>query len=227
MKKIVILGTSHSTIRYSPSLTTALQTVGEVENLAAYGHGIDTYFPRVMSHVGWQAIFIIEAPHHTRYTEFMNEGAYVKGSYSTPEFWTSKQYMKHLAFYSKTVLLEANDYDEALRSSRQDLKALQRVKLLANQQLELEDNIIKCCMLDGFLKNRGHKVLWWTANNKLLHTYNYPFNLILDKPLFDNFEDKKLFSDGYHLDDQHFQPYVENHFLKEVHNETADIYYPI
>ena len=98
MKKIVILGTSHSTIRYSPSLTTTLQTVAEVENLAAYGHGIDTYFPRVMSQAGGTGIFIIEAPHHTRYTEFMNEGAYVKGAYSTPEFWTSKQYMKHLAF---------------------------------------------------------------------------------------------------------------------------------
>ena len=217
MKTIVAIGTSHSTKTYSPSYTKALETVGTVKNLAAHGHGIDTYFPRVMSQLAVpNKIFIIEAPHHTRYTEFMNEKGYTPFSYSKEEFWTEKEYMHYLAFYSKTILLAENEYEPEIRSSRNDLKALQRVKVLANEKLELEDNIIKCAALDGWLKNNGHEVYWWTANNILLHSYPYPFNCILSKPLFEHFPDRKFYSDGYHLDDEHFGPFVEEFFLQKL-----------
>ena len=223
MKTIVVIGTSHSTKTYSPSYIKALETVGTVKNLAAHGHGIDTYFPRVRSQLAvpdknsvTNAIFIIEAPHHTRYTEFMNEKGYTPFSYAKEEFWTENEYMRYLAFYSKTVLLAENEYWPEIRSSRNDLKALQRINVLANEKLELEDNIIKCAALDGWIKNNGHEVYWWTANNKLLHSYSYPFDLILNKPLFEYFPDRKLYSDGYHLDDKYFGPFVEEFFLQKL-----------
>ena len=215
MKPIVIIGTSHSTVRYAPSLTECLKEVSSVKNLAAYGHGIDTYFPRVINQKE-PSIFVIEAPHHTRYTEFMNQAKYEKFSYSTDEFWTEKHYMEYLAFYSKTVLLKEDEYRSSIRSSRNDLAALQRIKVLANEQLELEDNIIKCNILDGYLKHNGHSAYWWTANNKMLYNCQYDFNYLLDKPLFDYFPDKKMYSDGYHLDDKYFQPIVTSRFVKEI-----------
>jgi len=215
MKPIVIVGTSHSSVRYSPSLTNILSELSTVKNLAAYGHGIDTYFPRVVK-IREPSIFVIEAPHHTRYTEFMNESTYEPFSYTDDEFWTEKRYMDHLAFFSKSVLLPDEEYREAIRPSKNDLIALQRIKVLANQQLELEDNILKCVAIDVYLKYNNHQVYWWTANNKLLHKWNHDFHLLTDKPVFDNYPDKSMYPDGYHLADKYFKHIIRESFVNEL-----------
>lgn len=231
MTKIIVIGTSHFKPEFN-SIETLLKKKGyDCRNHAVSAIGIDTYFSRIIGilnkYKNEKLHFVIELPCDGRYHEFYrdeNKFSYEKYDMWSTDFWPAYKddvlldggkYTHYMAYYSRTQIFKA---PEGVKQSWVD--SLYKVKVMSDSQIESEEILAKSIMIDGYLKNMGHKVSWISVNadvpwdSDVLNENFCKMNWIVKKPLH------HIFSERVGLDYKKVKV-IKNHFPDGSHLEKS------